>query len=161
MPDRFERIARAAHLFDEGAYSPASDEHPFDARGVHPAFPKKVRVLFDDGHFANATELAFKYIEAQVRKHSGIAGKTGKPLMMDAFDFGSGTPKIALSDLKTLSEKNDQEGHRFMFAGGTVGIRNPRAHEHDLEDDPDTCLDHLGFASMLLRRLETAGYLPS
>jgi hypothetical protein len=38
------------------------------------------------------------------------------------------------------------------------GIRNPRAHEPTIVDDPDICLDHLSFVSLLLRRLEQAGY---
>jgi glycerol uptake facilitator-like aquaporin len=37
-------------------------------------------------------------------------------------------------------------------------IRNPRGHEYAVVDDPDTCLDHLSFVSMLLRRLEAAGF---
>ena len=47
---------------------------------------------------------------------------------------------------------------RFVFAGSMWAIRNPRGHEFDVIDDPDTCLDHLSFVSMLLRRLEQAGY---
>lgn len=39
-----------------------------------------------------------------------------------------------------------------------MAIRNPRGHEVDLGADPDTCLDHLAFASLLLRRLERSGF---
>jgi hypothetical protein len=45
-----------------------------------------------------------------------------------------------------------------MFTGGMKGIRNPRAHEPSIVDDPDICLDHLSFVSLLLRRLEQSGY---
>ena len=38
------------------------------------------------------------------------------------------------------------------------GIRNPRAHEVTIVNDLDICLDHLSFVSLLLRRLEQAGY---
>ena len=51
-----------------------------------------------------------------------------------------------------------QDGYRFVFAGGVKAIRNPRGHEHSVVDDPDICLDHLSFVSLLLRRLEQAGY---
>jgi uncharacterized protein (TIGR02391 family) len=74
--------------------------------------------------------------------------------MMAAFD-GS---KVKLNALLTVSETDEQEGYRFIFAGGVRGIRNPRAHEPSIADDPDICLDHLSLVSLLLRRLEQAGY---
>ena len=45
-----------------------------------------------------------------------------------------------------------------MFAGAVMGIRNPGGHEIELSDDPDVCLDHLAFASLLIRRLERSGF---
>ncbi len=76
--------------------------------------------------------------------------------MMAAFSEAS--PKLRLTPLSTQSEKDEQEGYRFVFAGGVRAIRNPRGHEHSAKDDPDICLDHLSFVSLLLRRLEQAGY---
>jgi len=76
--------------------------------------------------------------------------------MMDAFSVA--TPTIQLNSLATPTERNEQEGFKFLFAGGVLAIRNPRGHKHDMLDDPDLCLDHLAFASMLLRRLADAGY---
>jgi len=76
--------------------------------------------------------------------------------MMAAFDGAA--PKMKLNGLGTTSEKDEQEGYRFMFAGAMQGIRNPRAHDPAIVDDPDICLDHLSFVSLLLRRLEQAGY---
>jgi hypothetical protein len=58
----------------------------------------------------------------------------------------------------SVSEKDEQKGYQFLFAGSILAIRNPRGHEYALVDSPDTCLDHLGFASQLLRRLEKSGY---
>jgi hypothetical protein len=76
--------------------------------------------------------------------------------MMDAFDEAK--PKLKLTPLISISEIDEQKGYRFVFAGGMWAIRNPRGHEFNVVDDPDTCLDHLSFVSMLLRRLEEAGY---
>jgi hypothetical protein len=67
-------------------------------------------------------------------------------------------PKVQLTALKSISEKDEQEGYQFIFAGGMRGIRNPRGHEDTVVDGIDTCLDHLSFVSMLVRRLEQAGY---
>jgi uncharacterized protein (TIGR02391 family) len=159
---RFEALARAlgkltppAAAIEEMAIA-AAVEHPFDRRNIHPKLPPKVKKLFDDGHFAEATYHAFKFLDKKVEKHSALSD-SGFSLMMDAFN--SKKPKIQLTPLKTTSEIDEQEGYRFIFAGGVQAIRNPRAHEFAVVDDPDTCLDHLAFVSLLMRRLEQAGFV--
>jgi uncharacterized protein (TIGR02391 family) len=157
---RWEVIARSFSVLSrtESVTEPivkAPPDHPFDIRNVHPALPAKVRDLFDDGYFAEATFEAFKYLDKTVEKHSTLSD-SGSKLMMAAFDELN--PRIKLTPLGTTSEKDEQKGYRFVFAGGAMAIRNPRGHEHSVVDDPDICLDHLGFVSMLLRRLEQAGY---
>lgn len=172
--DKFEAIARAAasrhrqnvtvapapvNITVSGADSivtPISEapSHPFDHRNIHTDLPPKVRELFDDGHYPEATSLAFKFLEKKIQKHSGLTAKMGEPLMMEALNGNT----IKLNAMVTVSEKDEQEGYRFIFAGGIRGIRNPRAHEPSIVDDPDICLDHLSLVSLLLRRLEQAGY---
>lgn len=157
----FEAIARALGKLTQ--HEPATEStvekapaHPFDSRNIHPSLPSKVRELFDDGYFPEATFEAFKYLDKQVERHSGLT-ETGKSLMMQAFNEDK--PKIKLTPITTISEKNEQEGYKFIFAGGVIAIRNPRGHEHSVVDSPDICLDHLSFVSMLLRRLEQSGYV--
>lgn len=158
--ERFEAIARALARLpkDEPATQlavvpPALD--PFDSRNIHPDLPPKVRELFDDGHFPEATCLAFKYLDNKVQQHSG-SSESGFKLMMAV--FGGAIPKLPLNPLVTASHKDEQEGFQFVFAGAMRGIRNPRAHDVNIMDDPDICLDHLSLVSLLLRRLEQAGY---
>lgn len=156
--DRFERIARKLSVLAEKQPSAAPAvvvEHPFDRRNIHPGLPPKVLKLFDDGYFAESTYEACKYLDKYVSKHSKISD-SGYKLMMSAFDKNN--PKLQLTPLVTISDKDEQEGYRFIFAGGVWAIRNPRGHEHSIVDDPDICLDHLSFVSMLLRRLEQAGF---
>ena len=150
----FERITRGAHRFDEKEPVVESQLHPFDRRNIHPSLPLKVRMLFDDGHYAEATFAAFKFIDKKVQHYAKLK-ESGFKLMMAAFDKGK--PLIKLTSLASTSEIDEQEGFRFLFAGGVMAIRNPRGHEVDVRDDPDTCLDHLAFVSLLLRRLEQAG----
>ena len=67
--------------------------------------------------------------------------------------FAESNPKIKFTPMMTTSEKDEQAGYKFIFAGAMSAIRNPRGH--DITSDPiDVCLDHLSFASVLLRRLE-------
>ena len=158
--ERFEAIARALAQLpkQEPATQPAAATpalHPFDSRNIHPDLPPKVRELFDDGHFPESTSLAFKYLDHKVQQHSG-SSESGYKLMMAV--FGGATPKLKLNPLVTTSHKDEQEGFQFVFAGGMKGIRNPRAHDLNIVDDPDICLDHLSLVSLLLRRLEQAGY---
>jgi uncharacterized protein (TIGR02391 family) len=128
--------------------------HPFDARNLHPDLPKKVRTLFDDGYYAEASFEAFKFVEKEVKRISGIRGLTGSKLMMAAFNPEN--PLVTLNPGATDSDTGERRGYRDMFAGAVSGIRNPRAHD-DLNDSPDLCLDHLAFASLLLRKLDDAG----
>lgn len=157
--DQFEGIARSSNPF--GLQLPAPEIpllHPFDERNIHPALPKKVRKLFDDGHCAEATFEAFKFVDKTVARHAAVS-ISGFKLMMSAFNEQN--PLIKLTNLTTVTEVDEQKGYAHLFAGGTLAIRNPRGHEVETQDDPDLCLDHLALASVLLRRLEAAGYSAS
>lgn len=153
--DRFEIIVRRAKAFDARDGQDSLALHPFDRRNIHPRLPPKVRKLFDDGHYAEATFEAFKFIDKVVQKHSKVS-ESGMKLMMQVFDEAK--PLLKLTTLSNSSEIDEQKGYRFLFSGAVMAIRNPRGHEVNVSDDPDTCLDHLAFASLLLRRLEQSGF---
>lgn len=154
--DKFEEIVRSSNPFEY--HLPAIEApllHPFDERNIHPALPKKVRRLFDDGHCAEATFEAFKFVDKTVARHAALSS-SGYKLMMSAFNEQN--PLIKLTNLTTVTQVDEQKGYAHLFAGGTLAIRNPRGHEVETHDDPGLCLDHLALASVLIRRLEAAGY---
>lgn len=153
--EAFELIVRRAKLFDSGESHDTTNLHPFDQRNIHPKLPAKVRKLFDDGHCAEATFEAFKYVDKTIQKVSKT-NESGYKLMMRAFNENN--PLIQLTDLKSASEIDEQKGYSFLFSGAVMAIRNPRGHDVDMSDDPDVCLDHLALASLLLRRLEQGGF---
>jgi uncharacterized protein (TIGR02391 family) len=146
----FEKITRGARNVSQSAITDSGGIHPFDERNIHPDIAGMAMKLFDDGHYAQATFEAFKYIDNQVKAISGIED-TGFSLMMNAFNETG--PKIKLTNLKTMSDKDEQKGFRYIFAGIMSGIRNPRGHDNRV-DSIDLCLDHLSVASVLLRTLE-------
>lgn len=153
--ERFELITRSAHRFSE-ARDPASlTEHPFEARNISTSLPSIVRKLFDNGHYAQATFEAFKFIDKEVQRHAK-SSKSGTSLMLDV--IGGTSPVVVLNPGLNASHQDEQKGFGFIFAGTILGIRNPRGHEYDIHDDVDLCLDHLSLASMLLRKLAEAGY---
>lgn len=150
---QFERIVRSVRgpAPTLAKVEDAIQAHPFDERNIHPEIATVARKLFDDGHYPQATFEAFKYLDKAVSKISGLVD-TGESLMMAA--FSETKPKIKLTPIMTLSEISEQKGYKFVFAGSMGAIRNPRGHEYSLSDPVSLCLDHLSFASTLLRRLD-------
>ena len=146
----FERIARIAGEMSYGAEEDGDQSHPFDVRNIHPAIWVVSLKLFDNGHYSQATFEAFKCLDLQVKKLSGV-NDSGYKLMMTA--LSETTPKIKLTALSSQSEIDEQMGYKHVFAGCMSAIRNPRGHEINI-DPIDRCLDHLSLASVLLRRLE-------
>ena len=123
--DRFEPVVRSIGAEVVGP-PPAPTEaaepeepHPFETRNIHPDLPTKVRKLFDDGHWEQSVFEAFKFIEKEVKRISGIRGKTGYALMMEAFNENS--PKVQLNGLATESEIDEQKGFKFIFSGAATG----------------------------------------
>jgi uncharacterized protein (TIGR02391 family) len=146
----FEKFARSAGGLGTERSDREEQSHPFDERNIHPDISSVSLKLFDNGHYSQATFEAFKLVDIIVKKLSKI-NESGFKLMMAA--FSEALPKIKLTDLATQSEIDEQSGYKFIFAGAMSAIRNPRGH--DINIDPiDRCLDHLSFASVLLRRLE-------
>ncbi|MBL4733614.1 MAG: TIGR02391 family protein [Rhizobiaceae bacterium] len=149
---QFEKIARKVGRLSVGSVEFVTEElHPFDERNVHPQIGNVSKKLFDDGHFAQATFEAFKHVDNLVAKVSN-ENKSGYKLMMDVFN--ENTPKIQLTNLSNTSEKDEQKGYSFLFAGSMMAIRNPRGHDVGNSDSIEQCLDHLCLASLLLRRLD-------
>lgn len=154
MFKRFERITRRAHLFTYEDASKSLDLHPFEARNIFEPLPEIVRNLFDNGHYAQATFESLKFLDRETARISGLS-ETGKSLMMKA--FSETNPVIKLTALTNDTERSEQEGYKFIFAGVMMAIRNPRGHEYTINDTFDNCLDHLSFVSILFRRLESTG----
>jgi len=151
----FERIARRAHLFSDEAITLGPVEHPFDTRNIHPVLPNLIRNMFDDGYYSQATFEACKYLDKEVARIANCT-ESGYKLMMKAFQEAS--PLITLTPLITDTERDEQGGFKFMFTGTVMAIRNPRGHDYKIKDSIDDCLDHLALISLLLRRIEKAGY---
>lgn len=126
----------------------------FDTREFHQRIAEVSRKLFVSGHFEQAVSEAFKAVENVVKEKSGRTDLYGKNLMAQV--FAEDDPILQLNKLKTVSEKDEQTGFKFIFMGVALGIRNPRAHETLESGDAKTALEYLALASLLLRRLDSA-----
>lgn len=151
----FEKITRSAHMFTEQEIELDVNKHPFEVSNIHDSLPMQVRKLFDNAHYSQATFEAYKFLDKTIARLAKV-NKSGYQLMMAAFSETS--PLLKLNDLKSESEKDEQKGYQFIFAGTIMAIRNPRGHEHSIKESADECLDHLSIASHLMRRLEKSGF---
>ncbi len=111
----------------------------------------------DSGHAEVAIFEAFKAINNRVKAMTGL-DLDGSKLMAEAFKDSE--PLLRLADLSSDTGKNVQSGFRFMFMGAVRGIRNPDAHERFKVLDAEEALETLAFASMLMRRLDSARKRP-
>jgi len=123
----------------------------FDKMQFHPKVVETSKSLFETGHYAQAIFEAFKAINNFVKEKTGQS-LDGKDLMAKVFREQG--PLIKLNKLKTQSERDEQEGFKFLFMGAMVGIRNPKAHDNVIQTDPYRTLEYLSFASLLMRRIE-------
>lgn len=111
--------------------------------------------LFRDGHYARAVEEAFKCLNNTVREKSGLTSQDGAALMRSA--FSANNPVVNLNGFQTQSERDEQQGYMDIYAGAMTGIRNPRAHDHQLVDPPEAALEMIILANHLMRKLDAAG----
>ena len=124
----------------------------FDQLVNEPALVSSSRKLFADGHYTKAVEEAFKRLKNEVKTLSGLMDAEGVGLMQSA--LSPKKPLLKLNKLKSTSEKDEQRGYMDLFSGAMTAIRNPRAHEHDIEDEPRVALELLIFANHLMGKLE-------
>lgn len=111
------------------------------------------RKLFVDGHYARAVEEAYKCINNRVKARSGLSAD-GQDLMNQAFSINN--PVLKLNALETASQRDEQLGYMLTLGGCMTGIRNPRAHEHQLWDLPNVALEMLAWANHLMRVIDRA-----
>ncbi|MBA7564548.1 hypothetical protein ES708_06211 [subsurface metagenome] len=123
----------------------------FDKMQFHPRVIAASKSLFRDGHYASAILEAYKAVNNFVKKKTNLA-LDGKALMSKV--FSEDVPVIKLNELLTQSDRDEQEGFKFLFMGAMVGIRNPKAHDNVIQTDPYRTLEYLVFASLLMRRVE-------
>lgn len=126
----------------------------FKKMGLHPKIREVSERLFVDGHYSQAIFEAFKRVNNAVKEKSGMTERDGQSLMSSV--FSGNPPRLALNSLQTTSDRDEQEGFKFLFMGAITGIRNPKAHNHVVQRDPYRTLHYLAFASLLMSRLDEA-----
>ncbi|MBC7077025.1 MAG: TIGR02391 family protein [Synergistales bacterium] len=133
------------------------DHALFLARDFHPEIIRHCRELFLQGNYFHAVFEACKAYNLCV-KQKAQSTKDGASLMLDVWGCDKGVLKI--TTCATQTDKDVQEGIKFLSAGLMQAIRNPTAHEPAIlwPISRQDCLDILGLISFLFRQLDKAVY---
>jgi uncharacterized protein (TIGR02391 family) len=133
-----------------------NDNKEFINRGFHEQIHLHCKKLFNQKNYFHAVFEAAKVYNKLVQEKSQ-SSKDGFQLMMDAWAL-NGTLKLTAGITET--DKNIQEGNKFLSAGLMQAMRNPTAHEPALDwtISKTDCLDMLSFISYLFRQLDKSVY---
>lgn len=121
-------------------------------RNIHTEIIEVSEKLFDDQHYAQAIEEAFKKVVLLVKKKTGRQDLDGFTLMSTAFSKNS--PILKFNQLSNPIELDEQQGWMHIYQGAVLGIRNVKAHGNIVQKDPIKALEYISLASLLCRRLD-------
>lgn len=136
-------------------YKDSFDE--FAKRNFHAEVIKHSQKLFVQGNFFHAVFESAKAYNKDVKEKSQ-SDKDGQALMLSVWGCESGVLKITACQNQT--DKDYQDGIKFISGGLMSAIRNPTAHEPAISwpIDKQDCLDILNLVSFLYRQLYNATY---
>lgn len=137
---------------EDGGESPASRaRRTFGDLDIHPEILRACSKLMDGGHYAEAVENSCKVLDMLVKMRSMRTDPSGTELMQ--LVFSPSAPILKFNEQLTDSEKSEQRGMMFLFAGAMLALRNPRAHGL-LVDHPENAVEYISFISMLAKSLD-------
>ncbi len=128
----------------------------FSARDFHREVVQHSRDLFLQSNYFHAVFEAAKAYNKRVSEKAH-SDNEGASLMLRVWDC-KGTLKV--TPCESTTDRNVQDGIKFLSAGLMRAIRNPTAHEPaiDWPISQQDCLDILSFISFLFRQLDEAVY---
>jgi uncharacterized protein (TIGR02391 family) len=137
---------------EDGGESPASRaRRTFGELDLHPEIERACSKLFADNHYAESVETACKVLDMLVKLRSMRTDPSGTELMQLVFSPKS--PILRFNEQQNDSEKSEQQGMMYLYAGAMLAIRNPRAHGL-LEDHPENAISYISFISTLAKALD-------
>jgi uncharacterized protein (TIGR02391 family) len=131
----------------------ANPSRALESLQLHPQIADASIDLFKGGHYANAIEDACKVLDLLVKMKSKRSDPSGTELMQLVFSPKS--PLLKFNEQQNDSEKSEQQGMMYLYAGAMLAFRNPRAHGL-LSDDPIIALEIIGFVNFLAKALDRA-----
>jgi uncharacterized protein (TIGR02391 family) len=129
----------------------------FLKRNFHIEVCKHSQRLFTQGNYFHAIFESAKAYNKDV-KNKSQSDKDGQPLMLNVWGCDNGVLKV--TTCQTQTDKDFQDGIKFISGGLMSAIRNPTAHEPAITwpIDKQDCLDILSLITFLYRQLDKAVY---
>ncbi len=136
-------------------YKDSIDE--FLKRNFHSEVVKHSQKLFTQENYFHAVFESSKAYNRDVKTKS-LSSKDGQPLMLSVWGAETGVLKVTPCESQT--DKDFQDGIKFIAGGIMSAIRNPTAHEPAITwpIDKQDCLDILSLISFLYRQLDKSVY---
>jgi len=122
----------------------SKNEEIFDSRNFHFEVRRHARLLFLEGRYFHAVFESCKAFDKYIQEKSGI-DKHGAELMGAALSLKG---PLKINTQRTETERNEQEGVMHLCMGLMRAIRNPEAHEPEL-DWPITQEDAINILSLI------------
>jgi uncharacterized protein (TIGR02391 family) len=135
-------------------------EYPhYHWRHLHESIKQVSKEDYQRADYLRAANEAVTEYENIIESISGLIGKKGVPLMRDSFGSECQKKPINITDCKTSTQKNIEDGQQNLSVGVVSGFRNPVAHETKKDLHPHVfsdsdCLDILSLISYLLNKLD-------
>ena len=119
---------------------------------LHPTFKKtKVERFINTTDYEEAVRVAFVRINNRVKKITSLSGD-GASLMRTVFSRNN--PMLKVNSLKTLEEKNEQEGLMHIFEGSMLAFRNPQSHNDEKKMSYEESVPLIRLANYLMTILD-------
>lgn len=158
--------AREALKRDQELRENLGDNAPeISASHLHPWVWEGARSLWQSGHYREAVEGSIRKLNAETQNKLGRRDLSEDDLFKQAFSEQSptlGAPRLhRMQDDGSKTFKSVQRGARNLAEGVFAGIRNPLAHEAEVDMPEQQAVEYLAALSVLARwvdesSLETA-----
>ena len=135
-----------------------SPETYFRQLSLHPRIADVANDLFLDGYHWEAVFAAAKALVNYAKEKSGRHDLDGAPLMRTVFSRNK--PVLALNDLASPTDEDEQEGMMHLFEGAVLGIRNPGGHAFP-EGTEQRASEYISLLSLLAYRVQEGKRRPS
>ncbi|MEW2386568.1 TIGR02391 family protein [Micromonospora sp. NPDC047707] len=163
-----ERLARQGWFIQDGRLvvgEPAAGQRVTspvlrEARlaALHPQVVTPAAQYIRSELYAAAVFESMKAVVNRVKSMTGL-DRDGVDLMNRVFSAQG--PLLILGGSGTTTQRNVQAGYRELFVGAVQAIRNPPAHEPMGSMDVGEAFELLSLASLLMRLLDVATFVPA
>jgi uncharacterized protein (TIGR02391 family) len=115
---------------------------------LHPKIAGRCEALFAARQYDSAVLAAFTALEEAVRERAG-APPTEVGVTLVSYAMNPKSPRLRFSAITA-----EQEGYHALFRGALGAFKNPLSHRAVGHTDPVRVLEHLAFASLLMRSID-------